>query len=69
LNGVLPDAQIGAVLSKEIPMKRLLTTLSLLALIMSLAACSGGGDGDDGGGGSESSSSWDEMKWDEGIWG
>ena len=50
-------------------MKRLLMPLSLFALIMSLAACSGGGGGGDGGGGSESSSSWDEMKWDEGIWG
>ena len=49
-------------------MKRLLMTLPLLALIMSLAACSGGDD-DDGGGGSESSSSWGEMKWDEDVWG
>ena len=69
LNGVLRDAQIGALLPKEIPMKRLLSTLPLLALIMSLAACSGGGGGDDGGGGSESSSEWGEMKWDEGVWG
>jgi len=50
-------------------MKRLLPTLSFLALIMSLPACSGGGGGDDGGGDSESSSEWGEMNWDEGLWG
>ena len=42
----------------------------LLLLFVTLGicpACGGGGGGD--GGGDEASSNWDEMNWDEGVWG
>jgi hypothetical protein len=49
--------------------KRVLTGISLLFVLATLAACGGGGGGGTGSPPPPASNTWDSMIWDQGSWG